>query len=128
MKLRYVILYVEDVPSAVDFYHRAFDLRAGFVHESGDYGEIDTGETKVSFSSLTLMRGLGKEPGRPAPHSPTFEIAFETDDVPAALERARAAGAEIVQEPRAEPWGQTTSYVRDSEGFLVEICTPVVQP
>jgi len=30
-----------------------------------------------------------------------------------------------VQPPEAMPWGQTTAYVTDPNGFLVEICTPV---
>lgn len=128
MKLRYTILYVDDVAAIAAFYSDAFDLPAPFVHESGDYGEIDTGETKLSFSSRSLMHQLGKSPGRPAAEAPVFEIAFETADVASALERAKAAGAEVVQEPRAEPWGQTTAYVRDPEGFLVEICTAVAQP
>ncbi|MGC9420196.1 MAG: VOC family protein [Rhodovulum sp.] len=71
------------------------------------------------------MTELGKTPGRPDPKAPMFEIAFETDDVPAALARARATGATVVQEPRHEPWGQTTAYVTDPNGYLVEICTPV---
>lgn len=128
MRLRYTILYVDSVRDTVAFYERAFGLIGGFVHEGGDYGEIDTGETKLSFSSRGLMRSLGKSTGRPDASAPIFEIAFETADVAPALERARQAGAEVLQEPREEPWGQTTAYVRDLNGFLVEICTPVSQP
>ena len=57
-----------------------------------------------------------------------FEIAFETDDVAAAFDRAVAAGAKPVQSVRDEPWGQTTSYVSDPNGYLVEICSPVQSP
>lgn len=128
MKLRYTILYVDNVAASANFYSQAFDLSAPFVHESGDYGEINTGETKLSFSSRALMRQLGKAPGRPVPDAPVFEIAFETADVAAALERAKAAGAQVLQEPRAEPWGQTTAYIHDPEGFLLEICTAIHQP
>ena len=39
--------------------------------------------------------------------------------------RAESAGAKVVQEARREPWGQTTAYVTDLNGFLVEICSPV---
>ena len=42
-----------------------------------------------------------------------------------ALTRALDAGAELVQELREEPWGQTTSYVTDGNGFLIEICSAV---
>jgi lactoylglutathione lyase len=128
MILRYTILYVDDVAATLDFYERAFALTRSFLHESGDYGELSTGETKLAFSSVSLMKQLGKAPGRPVPEAPVFEIAFETDDVGAAFERAIAAGAKPMQEVRDEPWGQTTSYVSDPNGYLVEICSPVQLP
>lgn len=125
MQLRYTILYVQNVAASLDFYERAFGLSRSSLHESGDYGELATGATKLAFSSVRLMRALGKNPAAPNPDSPTFEIAFETDDVAAALDRAVAAGARVVQAARDEPWGQTTSYVTDPDGYLVEICSPV---
>lgn len=128
MILRYTILYVDDVAATLDFYERAFALTRAFLHESGAYGELSTGATKLAFSSTSLMKQLGKAPGRPVPESPVFEIAFETDDVRAAFERAVEAGAKPMQQVRDEPWGQTTSYVSDPNGYLVEICSPVQLP
>ncbi|TCP39923.1 VOC family protein [Rhodovulum marinum] len=125
MKFRYTILYVDDVPATLDFYTRAFGLEPGFLHESNAYGELATGNTRLAFSSRDLMTQLGKTPGRPDPNGPVFEIALETDDVAAAVDRAQAAGATIIQAPRAEPWGQTTAYVTDPNGYLVELCSPV---
>jgi len=125
LKLKYTILYVENVSQTMCFFENAFGFSQKMLHESGDYGELDTGPTILSFSSLKLMTEIGKNPGRANPAKPTFEIAFETDDVPAALERALAAGATLVQETKKMPWGQTTAYVSDSNGFLLEICTPV---
>ena len=128
MNLRYTILYVEDVPTTLAFYEKAFGLQRGMLHESGDYGELQTGDTKLAFSSLELMRNIGKDPGVAAEQRPTFEIAFETDDVAGALKTALDAGATLVQDAEEMPWGQTTSYVTDLNGFLVEICSPVQPP
>jgi len=128
MILRYTILYVDDVTATLDFYERAFALERSFLHDSGDYGELSTGETKLAFSSTALMKRLGKAPGKPSPKAPVFEIAFETDDVQAAFDRAVAAGATPIQQVRDEPWGQTTSYVSDPNGYLVEICSAVQLP
>ena len=125
LKLKYTILYVEDVSQTLCFFESAFGFRQKMLHESGDYGELDTGLTTLSFSSLKLMTQIGKNPGRADPGNPTFEIAFETDDVPAALEQALAAGAILVQGTEDMPWGQTTAYVTENNGFLLEICTPV---
>ncbi len=125
MHFAYTILYVENVAETLAFYGEAFGLKRKMLHESGDYGELDTGTTTLSFSSLRLMEEIGKSPGRPVPGRPAFEIAFAVEDVPAALTRAVDAGAELVQEPKDMPWGQTTAYVNDINGFLVELCTPV---
>lgn len=125
MKLGYTIFYVDDVRSHLSFYERAFGLKTRFLHDSGDYGELDTGTTALAFCSRTLMVELGKSPGRPEAGKPVFEIALVTADVPAAVEQALSAGALLIQAPAEMPWGQTVAYVADPEGFLVEICTPV---
>ena len=128
MQLRYTILYVPDVPRAVAFYATAFSLEVGFVHETGAYGELKTGDTKLAFSSAELMASLGKKTGKPVHDAPAFEIAFETDDVDAAVETAEQAGAKVIQRPRDEEWGQRTAYLLDPFGFTVEICTAVKVP
>ncbi len=128
MQFGYTILYVDDVASTLAFYGKAFTLATRFLHESGAYGELETGATALAFVSRTMMRELGKNAQSPVLESPTGEIALVTDDVAAAVQRAVAAGARLVQEPRDMPWGQTIAYVGDINGFLVEICTPVAQP
>ena len=125
MQLRYVILYVPDVPATMDFYVRAFGLERGFLHESGTFGEMVTGETKLCFTAISLMAEIGKQVATTPPALPSFELAFETDDVAAALARALTAGATRVQDVERMDWGQTTAYVRSPEGTLVELCTPV---
>lgn len=125
MTFRYTILYVENVAETLVFFESAFGFKQAMLHESGDYGELDTGVTKLSFSSLRLMKEIGKNPSKPNPSSPTFEIAFEVDDVASALANALSAGATLVQDAEHMPWGQITAYVSDCNGFLIELCTPV---
>jgi catechol 2,3-dioxygenase-like lactoylglutathione lyase family enzyme len=125
MQFGYTILYVDDVPATLAFYGRAFGLATRYTHESGSYGELETGATALAFVSKTLLRQIGKTPEAPVLARPTSEIALVTDDVAAAAARAVAAGATLVSEPQQMPWGQTIAYVGDSNGFLVEICTPV---
>lgn len=125
MQLRYVILYVPDVAATMDFYAEAFGLARGFLHESGTFGEMVTGETKLCFTAVSLMEQIGKQVATTPPALPSFELAFETEDVAAALARALAAGASLVQAVERMDWGQTTAYVRSPEGTLVELCTPV---
>lgn len=125
MKFKYTIFYVKDVAVTLAFYHSAFGFKQKMLHESGDYGELETGSTTLSFSSLELMAQLGKSPAQAVPHQPVFEIALETEDVARAVEKALAAGAKLVQKPEDMPWGQTVAYVSDLNGYLVELCTKV---
>ena len=125
MQFGYTILYVEDVPATLAFYGKAFGLATRYTHESGSYGELETGTTALAFVSHTLLRQIGKTPQSPVLDRPTSEIALVTDDVAAAVARATAAGAKLVQEATPMPWGQTIAYVGDRNGFLVELCTPV---
>ena len=125
MQFGYTILYVDDVASTLDFYGKAFALPTRMLHESGGYGELETGATALAFASRALLREMGKNPRPPALAAPTSEIALVTDDVAAAVKRAVDAGATLVHAPMDMPWGQTIAYVGDPNGFLVELCTPV---
>jgi catechol 2,3-dioxygenase-like lactoylglutathione lyase family enzyme len=58
MKLGYTILYVADVASSLSFYERAFGFKRRFLHESGTYGELETGETTPSFAAHELADGI----------------------------------------------------------------------
>ena len=125
MKFGYTILYVDDVASTLDFYGKAFGLPTRFLHDSGTYGELETGATALAFVSRAMMREIGKTPQPPVLSAPTNEIALVTDDVAAAVDQALSAGATLVQAPQDMPWGQTVAYVGDVNGFLVELCTPL---
>ena len=125
MQRGYTILYVPDVPTTLTFYEAAFGLTTRFLHESGDYGELETGSTALAFSAHSLMQQLGKNPQAAKAHAPSFEIALCTPDVPAALARAITAGAKPMRPVEVMPWGQMIAYVADINGFLVELCTPM---
>lgn len=125
MQFTYAILYVDDVRRSLAFYEQAFGFKPRFIHEDGNWGELDTGATRLCFSSHKLMAQLGKQTSRANAKSPCFEIAFTTDDVQAAVNKAVAADAELISEPEQTPWGQTVAYVADLDHVLVEICTAV---
>jgi catechol 2,3-dioxygenase-like lactoylglutathione lyase family enzyme len=128
MTLGYTILYVPDVERTVSFYEKAFGLSRRFVHESGDYAELETGQTTLAFASHDLAESnfdLEYRRTEPSAAPPAFEVGLVTDDVPGSFERATNAGAEPLAEPTEKPWGQTVAYVRDIDGVIVEIASPV---
>lgn len=127
MKFAYSIIYVADVPATIDFYEKAFGMKRLFVHESNEYGEMDTGGTTLAFSgeALAEMNDLAIRPNRSGDIASGFELAFVTDDSEAAFEKAVAAGASPVKPPVTKPWGQLVGYVRDLNGCLIELCSPI---
>ncbi len=128
MKFGYTILYVESVAETVAFYERAFGLERGMVTAANEYGELKTGGTKLAFAANAFVSTLTGEPfdsASPAKAAPPVEIGLVTNEVEAAFAKAVAAGAIAVKAPEKKPWGQMVGYVRDNNGFLVEICSPV---
>lgn len=128
MKFGYAILYVASVPDALAFYEKAFGFQVRFLHESGQYGELDSGSTALAFASHAMAEmniGTNLVPLSASAIRPTIELAFVTDDVPSAYAKAVSAGAVPLHAPARKPWGQIVAYVLSLEGTLVELCSPV---
>lgn len=128
MLYSYTIFYVNSVPDTILFYEQAFGLQRKFVTPEKDYGELISGETTIAFASLELGRSNFKKGFQPITNTGKpvgMEMAFVTEDIEQDFQRAIDAGA-IEYEPLIQkPWGQQVGYVRDNNGFLIEICTPM---
>lgn len=128
VKFAYTILYVQDVTKTITFYEKAFGFTRKFVTPENDYGELSAGETTLSFASTILAKSnmVGEFAESNLANKPFgIEIAFTTNDVEKIVQTAVSAGATIVENAKAKPWGQTVAYLRDLDGFLIEICTPL---
>lgn len=124
-----VLFYVKDLEGTLAFYEKAFGVKTAFVDETGVYAQLDTGTTALGFVKLEFAKAnLGKEvvelDGEKPPHA--MEIAFAVEDVDGVYKQALEAGAVAVSEPADKPWGQRDGYVRDPNGILIEICSPMV--
>ncbi len=130
MQLGYVIHYVESVAQTVVFYEAAFGISVRFINDDGTYAEMETGATALAFAEENFARDNGAffVANRFGLLPPGIEIAFVTDDVRAAVEKACAAGAHLMQSPKTKPWGQVVAYVRDKNGAIVELCSPPPPP
>jgi uncharacterized glyoxalase superfamily protein PhnB len=126
MRLGYIIIYVVDVPSTIYFYEKAFGIKLRFIHESNQYAEMETGQTTLAFANENFaMTSLQFRPNRQKEQAAGAEIAFVVENVEGKFTHAVNSGAVEVVKPAQKPWGQTVSYVRDNNGFLVEICNAV---
>lgn len=128
MKFAYTILYVDNVEKSLKFYELAFGFAIKFLAPGGDYGELISGETTLAFASHTLGESNFKEGFQKAEASAEpfgIEIAFSTENIESDLQKAIEAGAELYEPLKEKPWGQKVAYLRDPNGFLIEVCTPI---
>ncbi len=126
IKFAYTILYVENVTKSIEFYEKSFGFSRKFITEENDYGEIITGETTISFASKNLANsnlknGFIESDVKNKPFG--IELGFVTENVAETIESAKNNGGIIIEEPKQKPWGQIVAYIRDIDGFLIEICT-----
>ena len=122
----YTILYVKNVAQSISFYEKTFGLNKKFITPDNSYGEVASGETTLSFASLELAASNLKGG---FVHSDIdkqafgIEIGFTTNDVQETIDKAIKNGAKLIEPPKTKPWGQIVAYMREIDGFLVEICT-----
>lgn len=123
----YTILYVSDVARTVAFYIAAFGFTQKMITPEGDYAELETGGTTLAFAAYSVAKynGIDIAQSDVGALPPPCEIVFVTDDIEEAFAQAVRAGATVVTEPAQKPWGQMVGYVRDVNGFLVEVCTRI---
>jgi len=126
MQFAATVLYVDDVPSAMDFYQRAFSLKLHFFDEALGFAELKHGDATLAIAAHSLGEML--MPGeymRPAGGRPAgVEIAFLTTDVPAAFDKAIQEGAQSIAPPKRMPWGLEVAYVRAPEGTVIGLSEP----
>ncbi len=106
-------IHGDDPVAATEFYAAVFDWK---VEQWGDqpYWLYGTGEGP----------GIDGAAAPTADHGQKVVLTVEVDDLAAALERVRAAGGSVVQEPMPIPGVGTHSYVLDPNAVLVGLLQP----
>lgn len=94
-------LIVRDVPAAADFLR---DVVGFELEVSSD------GFAQLRGGHLTMM--LSREALVPTEAARGVILHVRVEDVPAALERAREHGAEVLVEPRVTDWGWELAMIR----------------
>lgn len=128
IQFAYAILYVNDVKETLDFYKNAFGFEQKFITPENDYGELITGTTTIAFANFELgksnfKKGFTESNLNEKPFG--IELAFTTTEVEKVMENALKNGATLLADLVTKPWGQQVGYVRDLNGFILEICSPM---
>jgi predicted enzyme related to lactoylglutathione lyase len=117
-------LIVHDLEKLSAFYREVFGLHQVNRVRGESIGgeEIDeimlSPDPKAQWSSLVLLRYVGRKP------SPNGEVilGFTTDDLPALLDRVRAAGGSVHAAMKELPHlGVRVAFTTDPEGHLAEL-------
>ena len=128
MKYSYTIIYVKSVLETIEFYEKAFGFSRKFITPEHDYGELDTGGTTISFASLELGNSNfseGIDVIDISKKTVGIELAFTTENIELDFQKALDNGAYLFEPLIEKPWGQKVGYLRDPNGVLIEICTPI---
>ena len=110
---------VTDLEKSVNFYSEVLGLKVTHQIETPDFREVVlSGETG---GRIQLACHRGQE--GPIDHGNAFwKLYLQSDDCAALYQRCMDAGAESISEPeRLEHWPVTAAFVRDPDGYMVEI-------
>lgn len=128
MLYAYTIIYVDDVAATVEFYQAAFGFAKKFMTPECDYAELVSGPTTIAFGTIQLGNSNindGLVPLSKGASPSGVELAFTTEQIRVDFAKAIGAGATEQQAISTKPWGQEVGYLRDINGVLIELCSPM---
>jgi len=128
ISLKYTKVTVSDVDEAVAFYRDGLGLEVRNDVANGGFRWVTLGSASQPGVEIVLSE---PHAGRSQADGDAMQellakgqlpmLVFSTDDLDATFEKARAAGAEVLQEPIDQPWGPRDSAFRDPSGNTVRI-------
>lgn len=105
------VLVYPDVRAAVAWLTAAF----GFA-ERVRIGEDHRSQMRIGTDGAMIVADVHGERTPPSAGAETHVIKVRVEDVQAVFERARAAGATVLQEPTEYPYGERSCTVEDLGG------------
>jgi catechol 2,3-dioxygenase-like lactoylglutathione lyase family enzyme len=121
---------VHDPEEALAFYRDKLGLEVRNDVSNGDFRWITVGSASQPAVAIVLTNYVNGGPDDGDAVAALLAkgamngVNFHTDNLDAAFEQVRAAGAEIVQEPTEQFWGTRDFAVRDPSGNLVRVDQP----
>ena len=113
MRTIYPVIRYADPRAAIAFLVEAFGFEPGEISEGPD-GTVQHAELIIDTGMIMIGQARGPSPERPA--ADDFRLYVAVDDVDKHHDRAKTAGAEIVQPLTDQPYGSREYGARDSEG------------
>jgi catechol 2,3-dioxygenase-like lactoylglutathione lyase family enzyme len=128
ISLQYCHITVNDVDESLPFYRDGLGLQVRNDVASGGFRWVTLGSPGQQGAEIVLST---PHAGRSQADGDTLQellvkgvlpnIVFRTDNLDAAFEQLLVSGAEVLQEPIAQPWGPRDCAFRDPSGNTVRI-------
>ncbi|TCK24957.1 VOC family protein [Pseudonocardia endophytica] len=117
-------IITDDVARLVAFYEPIAGVTARWGNEL--FAELRTSAGTLAIASSRTVGLFGDGAAGPADNHSVI-IEFRSDDVDAAFDALSGSPscADVVMEPATMPWGNRSALVRDPDGNLVNLFTPV---
>ncbi|OBB70226.1 VOC family protein [Mycobacterium sp. 852014-50255_SCH5639931] len=122
MKFVSTRIITADVKRLVDFYETVTEAPAVWGNEL--FAEIPTPVGTLAIGSDKTVPLFAAGSAEPAANRSAI-VEFMVDDVDAEYERLHERVGEVVTTPTTMPWGNRALLLRDPDGNLVNLFTPV---
>ncbi|MBV9356903.1 MAG: VOC family protein [Chloroflexi bacterium] len=123
--LSYACVLVRDLTRLADFYREVLQVEPEWT---GPYAEYPTGPGVFCLWSVDAYAALAGTQFLPKSQTSSVMLEFQVDDVDAEYTRLKQSTrieAEFVLPPTTMAWGNRSIYLRDPEGNLINLFTPV---
>jgi len=128
MHLSYVRVLVDDFPSAFRFYRDTMGFDVLWGDENNVYAEFQVSpQTRLAVTARRVMAAIpGVSASSGGSNPERFMLVFEVDDVDGRVAALKGRGVKFISDPVDRPeWTVRTAHLRDPEGNLIEINTPL---
>jgi catechol 2,3-dioxygenase-like lactoylglutathione lyase family enzyme len=125
VQLASVRVITDDLPRLVRFYEVVTGATAQYLTD--DFAELVTPSATFALSHPRRVAFISKDAPRPAANNSAI-VEFLVDDAEALFARLQAEygdDLEVVQAPAMMPWGNLSVLVRDPDGALINLYTPM---
>jgi catechol 2,3-dioxygenase-like lactoylglutathione lyase family enzyme len=115
-------IITDDVAALADFYERV--TGGAVVHLNEHFAEVRTSCATLAIGSTATVDLFGPGAARPADNRSAI-LEFLVTDVDREYEKLQGWITTFVNEPTTMPWGNRSLLLRDPDGNLVNLFTPV---
>jgi predicted enzyme related to lactoylglutathione lyase len=124
MNLVSIRIITDDVALLTSFYERVTGRTAVYLNEQ--FAEVRTPSGTLAIGSTATVALFGPGSTRPAENH-TAIIEFLVEDVDTEYLKLKEWITTFVNEPTTMPWGNRSLRLRDPDGNLINLFTPVTR-